>query len=174
MDLQELSASLRQSAVSHEIQFVDVRTGVYFCYDRHMKILFVCHGNVARSQMAEMIYNKLTESNDADSAGTHAEKPGETLGQRKKRIGKSFVVDVMKDNNMSVENKKQTQVTKSMLEKYDLVIGMGAKRYTPKWLADSPNYIYWKIRDPKAQGYSTTNNTRLSIERKIKELIAKY
>lgn len=138
-----------------------------------MKILFVCRGNVARSQMAEMIYNTLTKSNDADSAGTHAEKPGETLGQRKKRIGKSFVVDVMNDNNMSIENKKQTQLTKAMLKNYDLVVGMSAKKYTPKWLAESPKYVYWKIRDPKARGYATTNNTRLTIDNKIKELVGK-
>ncbi len=139
-----------------------------------MKILFVCRGNVARSQMAEMIYNNLTTSNKANSAGTHVEKPGETLGQRKKRIGKSFVVDVMNDNHMSIENKKQTQLTKDMLKNYDLIIGMSAKRYTPKWLAESPNYVYWKIRDPKARGYSTTANTKLVIERKVKELINKY
>jgi protein-tyrosine-phosphatase len=139
-----------------------------------MKILFVCRGNVARSQMAEMIYNNLTNSSDADSAGTHAEKPGETLGQRKKRIGKSYVVDVMNNNNMPIEDKTQTQITKDILKKYDLIIGMSAKKYTPKWLAESPNYIYWKIRDPKARGYSTTNKTRLNIEQKVKELIAKY
>lgn len=124
--------------------------------------------------MAEMIYNKLTNSSDADSAGTHTEKPGETLGQRKKRVGKSFVVDVMNDNNMSIEKKTQTQITKDMLKKYDLIIGMSAKRYTPKWLADSPSYLYWKIRDPKAREYSTTNKTRLKIEQKVKELLAKY
>jgi protein-tyrosine-phosphatase len=33
------------------------------------KILFICYGNVARSQMAEAFYNKFTNSNDAKSAG---------------------------------------------------------------------------------------------------------
>jgi len=138
-----------------------------------MKILFVCRGNVARSQMAEAIYRDLTSSNDADSAGTHAEQSGETLGQRRKRIGKSYVVDVMNDHNLPIENKKQTQLTKDMLKDYDLVVGMAAKKYTPRWLAESPNYVYWKIRDPKARGYSTTNNTMKTIEKKIKELLAK-
>jgi len=137
-----------------------------------MKVLFVCRGNVARSQMAEAIYNNMTNSTDASSAGTHAEKPGETLAQRKERIGKSFVVDVMNDYNMSIRDKKQTQLTKDMLKKYDLIIGMSAKKYTPKWLAESSKYIYWKIRDPKARGYSTTNYTRLMIEGKVKELVA--
>ncbi len=138
-----------------------------------MKILFVCHGNVARSQMAEAIYNNLTNSNNAESAGTHVDKPGETLGQRKKRIGASLVVDVMNDVNMSIDNNKRKQLTKDMLKHYDRIINMSPKKYTPTWLAKSPNYVYWKIRDPMSRGYTTTDNTRKTIENNVKRLLAK-
>lgn len=138
-----------------------------------MKILFVCHGNVARSQIAEAIYNKLTNSNDAKSAGTHVDKPGETLDQRKKRLGASFVVDVMNDVNMSIDDKKRTQLTRDMLVHFDRIINMSPKRYTPTWLARSSKYIYWKVRDPMSRGYTTTDNTRKMIEHKIKELLVK-
>lgn len=80
----------------------------------------------------------------------------------------------MNDNNMSIESKTQTQLAKNMLKSYDAIIGMAAKRYTPKWLTDSPKYTYRKIRDPKARGYSTTNNTRLKIEAKVQELVSKH
>ncbi len=40
-----------------------------------MKILFVCWGNVGRSQMAQAYYNHFTKSNDAFSAGTDSESP---------------------------------------------------------------------------------------------------
>lgn len=123
--------------------------------------------------MAEVIYNKLTNSTDAESAGTHVDKPGETLYQRKKRIGTSFVVDVMNDVNMSIDNHKRTQLTRDMLEHFDRIINMSPKKYTPTWLAMSPKYIYWKIRDPMSRGYTTTNNTRKTIEDKVKELLAK-
>lgn len=49
------------------------------------KVLFICKGNWFRSQMAAAIFNKLTNSNLADSAGTCAgtkeEPEGQTLAQ---------------------------------------------------------------------------------------------
>jgi len=126
---------------------------------------------VARSQMAEAIYNKLTSTVNADSAGTRVEKPGETLGQRKERIGRSPVFEVMTNNQLNPNNKKQTQLTQEMLPKYDVVISMASKKYSPKWLVAAPNYVYWKINDPKARGYNYTDGARQRIEAKIKEML---
>jgi protein-tyrosine-phosphatase len=121
--------------------------------------------------MAEAIYNKLTNTQDADSAGTHAEKPGETLGDRKKRIGGSYLVDLMTDKGYDVGRKVQTQLTKGMLEEYNLVINMAGKRYTPSWLSSAPNYAYWKIQDPTGRSYEITERIMIQIEAKIKEMI---
>lgn len=124
--------------------------------------------------MAEKLYNILTRSHDAESAGTHVEFNGETLADRKKRVGRSFVVDVMNKNGMSIDDQKQTQLTKEMLDGYDCIISMAGKRYTPKWLSESNKYVYWKIRDPKAVGYATTNTTRLRIESNVRNFIKQH
>lgn len=122
--------------------------------------------------MAKAIYNKLTNSLDADSAGTHPENPGETLGARRGRIGRSYAVDVMKAHGLNPEAMIQTQLTKEMLKKYDLVVGMAAKKYTPTWLAAAPNYRYWKITDPKGRSYETTDRALRLIEAKIRDIVA--
>lgn len=138
-----------------------------------MKILFVCKGNNCRSQMAEAIYNRLTNSTDASSAGTRVEGVGDTLAEFNRRPGvTSFTVDVMRDAGFNLEDKKQKQLTKDMLEKYDLVVGMAAKQFTPAWLSSAPNYLYWKIPDPKGRSYTVTKHAKDAVEQKVQDLIA--
>jgi arsenate reductase len=137
-----------------------------------MKILFVCRGNVGRSQMAAAFYNKFSGSNDADSAGTHVEAPGQTLLERKNKLkGQSFVIDAMNGAGIDVSQAVRTQLDKDMLEKYDVVIYMSAKRYTPKWLSEASNAIYWKVTDPNGRNLKVTVTARDIIKQKVTELL---
>ncbi len=137
-----------------------------------MKILFVCRGNNCRSQIAEAVYNRLTSSIDASSAGTHVGGAGETLGEFGMHPEvSSFTLNVMHDAGYNLEHKRQTQLTKDMLSKYDLVVSMTNKRSTPKWLSSAPNYVHWKITDPKGRSYAVTQYAKDKIEQKVRELI---
>lgn len=80
----------------------------------------------------------------------------------------------MNEAGMSIDNQKQTLLTKVMLNDYDVIVSMAGVKYTPKWLSESNKYIYWKIRDPKAVGHSTTNKTRLRIKSEIEKFIKQY
>lgn len=137
-----------------------------------MKVLFVCRGNVGRSQMATAFYNKLSSTHDADSAGTHVEKPGQSLLERKQeRNGQSFVIDAMADTGIDISHAVRTQLTRDMVEKYDLVINMSGKLYTPKWLAEMPNYTYWKVTDPAGRNLKVTITARNIIKQKVTDLL---
>jgi protein-tyrosine-phosphatase len=137
-----------------------------------MKILFVCKGNNCRSQMAEAIYNRLTNSTDANSAGTRVEGVGDTLAEFNRRPGtKSFTVDVMHDAGFDIQDKKQKQLTKDMLGNYDIVVSMAAKQFTPAWLLSAPNYVYWKIPDPKGRSYAITKHAMNVVKQKVRALI---
>lgn len=123
--------------------------------------------------MAAAFYNKQTNTHDADSMGTHVEKSGQTLLARKlERPDKSFVVDVMKEVGINIEQRVSTQLTKEVLSKYDLIINMAGKHYTPKWLSNAPNYVYWKVRDPMGRSRSITAGAREKVFKKVQELIA--
>lgn len=122
--------------------------------------------------MAEAIYNRLTHSTDANSAGTQVDGAGETIEEFNKRPEvTSFTLDVMHDAGYNLEDKIQTQLTQDMPQKYDLVVNMAAPEFTPDWLSSAPNYVYWKVDDPAGVSYEITANAKRLIEDKIRELI---
>lgn len=136
-----------------------------------MKILFVCWANIGRSQMAMSFYNHLTGTNDADSAGTEVEMPGEKHGDRQKRRGGTYVIQAMGEEGIDIRNNTQTQLTPDMLDKYDKIISMADFDYTPKWLSQHPNYISWVIKDPGGKGMEETIEARERVKEKVLELI---
>lgn len=122
--------------------------------------------------MAEAIYNRLTKSTDAQSAGTHVDGDGQTLEQFNNRPEvSSYTLDVMRDAGYYLKDKRQNQLTQDMIEKYDLIVSMAGKRYTPRWLAAAPNYTYWKITDPKGRSYAITKHAKDEVEQKVRELL---
>ncbi len=137
-----------------------------------MKILFVCWANVGRSQIAAELYNKLTGTKDAKSAGTEVMHPGKTLSERRSRRGGTYIIDVMKeDEGIDVSKNTRTQIDEDMLDEYDKIISMAQPEYTPEWLSKHPRYVYWEVSDPMDRGISATRKAKREIEAKVKELI---
>src|SRR5882672_5024442 len=99
-----------------------------------MKVLFVCWQNVSRSQMAAALYNQLTGTHDADSAGTQVEKPGETLGERHDRLGGTVAIEALQREGIDISKNRKTQLTREMLDGYDHIISMADASLSPGWL----------------------------------------
>ena len=85
-----------------------------------IKILFVCHGNICRSPMAEFVMRDLAEKRGADiavaSAATSTEEIGNPVhyGTRRK----------LAEVGISVEGKRAVLLKKSDYDEYDYIIGM--------------------------------------------------
>lgn len=132
----------------------------------------MCRGNVGRSQIAEAIYNNITNSKDSNSAGTRVEVPNQKILEWKiSHPEASFVIDVMKEISLDISKNQTIQLNKDGITKYDLIKNMAGKKYTPKWLEGSPNYIYWKVRDPMGTNHEVIKRTRDKIKCKVEELI---
>lgn len=137
-----------------------------------MKVLFVCRANVIRSQMAAAFYNQLTSSNDADSAGTMVDEPGETLGHRAQdRPASRLVIETMHQAGLDLSAAVRTQLTPQMINQYDMVICMADPQYSPDWLLEASNYHFWQVEDPMAIGLETTTKARDIIKQKVQTLI---
>ena len=87
-----------------------------------IKILFVCHGNICRSPMAEFVMKDLVEKNGVSeefeiaSAATSTEEIGNTVYPPAKRK--------LKEHGISCEDKTARQMTKADYAYYDYIIAM--------------------------------------------------
>ena len=97
------------------------------------RILFVCHGNICRSPMAEFVMKDLVkkvgleDSFMIDSAATSTEEIGNSVypPARKK----------LAEHGIGCAGKTARQMTRSDYDRYDLLIGQHAEhlRWRPRW-----------------------------------------
>ena len=87
-----------------------------------IKILFVCHGNICRSPMAEFIMKKLVEERGLStefhiaSAATSTEEIGSRVHH-----GTAAILDRL---GIDYSGKRARQMTKKDYQDYDMLIGM--------------------------------------------------
>jgi protein-tyrosine-phosphatase len=124
--------------------------------------------------MAATLYNKMTGTHDADSAGTEVQHPNKTLQERRDRRGGTFVIDAMATEGIDVTQNIRTQLTQPMLDRYDLIINMAQPEYTPAWLSQHPRYEYWAIDDPGGKSKDATLQAKEEIKLKLKSLVEQY
>ncbi len=129
-----------------------------------MKVLFVCEGNMMRSQMAEAFYNLMTKSNDATSAGATAET--------KDHISKR-AIEIMNDIEYDVTNLKPKQLNEQMTKAADKIVYFPSD-YMPDYVKQSPKSELWNVIDPhyhKEQGMDLVRRVRDDIRQRVQKLI---
>ncbi|MDE7193920.1 MAG: low molecular weight phosphotyrosine protein phosphatase [Oscillospiraceae bacterium] len=110
-----------------------------------LKILFVCHGNICRSPMAEYIMRDLlqkrgiTEVTTA-SAATSTEELGNPVHRGTREVLKRLGIDC--------SDKRARQIKKSDYEEYDLLLGMDAENLRNMLrLWGDPEHKIYKLLD---------------------------
>ena len=87
-----------------------------------VKVLFVCHGNICRSPMAEFVFNDmvrkmgLSDKYHADSAATSSEEIGNPVYPPVRQL--------LASKGISTKGKTARRIRKDEYDTYDLIIGM--------------------------------------------------
>ncbi|MBE7011932.1 MAG: low molecular weight phosphotyrosine protein phosphatase [Ruminococcaceae bacterium] len=85
-----------------------------------IKIMFVCHGNICRSPMAEFVMKDLTVKAGVDAYIASAATSTEEIGNPVHRGTKKKLLEV----GILTDGKYAVQLTRADYNKYDYIIGM--------------------------------------------------
>ena len=117
-----------------------------------MKILFVCHGNICRSPMAEFVFRKMvsdagiSDKFEVESRATSAEELGNPVYPPAR-------AELLR-HGLTCDGKYAVQLTRLDYDKYDLIIGMdGANiRNMHRLFGGDPDKKIKKLMDYTARG----------------------
>jgi arsenate reductase len=140
-----------------------------------MKVLFVCRGNVGRSQMAEALFRQLTNGEHlAQSAGIEAMgSDGKDLDGMllKDRKSSKHVIESMKEIGIDISNNFIKRLTLEMVEHADKIIVIVKPETIPEFLKGNDKVIYWNITDPDEQTLEFHKQTRDQIKKLVEEFV---
>jgi protein-tyrosine-phosphatase/DNA-binding transcriptional ArsR family regulator len=111
---------------------------------RRVRVLFLCTGNSARSQIAEALVERLSdETVEAASAGSHP-KPLHTNAVR-----------AMRERGIDLSGHRSKHLSEFERQRFDYVISLcdRVREVCPEF-PGHPNLIHWSIPDPARQGGS--------------------
>ncbi len=132
------------------------------------RVLFLCTGNIARSQMAEALIGHLSNTAVvAFSAGSHP-----------KRLH-SNAVRVMRERGIDIDGKRVKHLSEFAAQRFNYVISLCDKvREVCPEFPGQPETIHWSLPDPASEGgsdeetYSAFQRTAVELETRIRFLLA--
>lgn len=132
-----------------------------------IKILFICKGNVGRSQIAEALFDKhFGGIYKSFSAGTKISGPEQPIGELMPQIQE--VLDVMKEEGLDVSMAVRNQLTEAMVENADKVVAIiEDEEELPEYVAHSGKLTRWNVPDPKGKDLEFTRSVKDQIRERI-------
>jgi arsenate reductase (thioredoxin) len=123
------------------------------------KILFICEGNVGRSQMAEGFWNHWFSGNSAISAGT------DNVGKKYNFQPREDIILAMSERGVDISVHKIKQLAKEMLHDITTIVVLCEKNLLTDFIITSGlNIIYRQVADPYESSMDDVRQIRDEIE----------
>ena len=126
------------------------------------KILFLCTGNAARSQMAE----GLARANHGDALDVVS------AGSRPAGFVHPNATRALAEIGIDIDDAQSKSADEFLVEPFDVVVTVcdSAAADCPKW-PGAKRIEHWSIEDPSWRGYEAFVETRDDLARRIDELV---
>lgn len=128
-----------------------------------MNVLFVCNGNVARSQEAEAYFNETVANPDI-----HAQSAGINVNEGKPLD--PLVAQVMSEDGISLDKAQRKYITEEMATSADLIVSFKPKDELPEYTQEL-NVRYWDVADPRHKDLEFHRITRDKVKLLVSQLV---
>lgn len=128
-----------------------------------MNVLFVCRGNVGRSQMAEGFFRHYYPEHEVKSCGTSA------LKYVSNKIGDFWYISpCMKEKGIDISEQRPKQISPELTNNADIIVTMSQEEL-PSYVEMS-KVTAWQVPDPASRDFNFHRGVRDSIDSLVKGL----
>lgn len=127
--------------------------------------LFICFGNICRSQMAQGWFNHYTQSQKGSSAGTNP------LAAHLFSHPTNEAIQVMAEEGIDISGQPVTALTPEIASRAEQIIVLCQIEDCPEYLRQHSNIIYRHVEDPFGKNLDEYRSAREQIRLIIQELV---
>ncbi len=139
-----------------------------------MKVLFVCHGNVGRSQVAQVCFGKLSQ-HEASCAGTAVD---ETLARQnitsrkmKDALSQRSAEYIRHEFGVDISERERRQLNPEIIDEADRVIVITEKGDWPDYLLEGGKVEFWDIGEPLGRDDAFVLEVYAQVRQRVEQLV---